>query len=295
MPLSHLLLALAVVAIWGSNFVVMKAGLATWPPLMFAALRFLLSALPLFVLPRPPVALGWLVFYGLLIGVGQFGFLFYALQADITPGIASLLIQMQVFFTIGLSVVTHGEGVRPVQGLGLLLALAGILVIGVHADASGHGAITATGVALVLTAAFHWALGNIVIKRIGKVDILPFMAWSSLPPAIVLAAASLAIEGTDRIAAAFASSGVGGWSAALWQAVGNTLFGYGAWSWLLARHAAVTVTPMALLVPIFGLGASVLAGQEGLEPWKLLAGALVVTGLAATVWAGGPRSLGREG
>ena len=291
MPLSHLLLALAVVAIWGSNFVVMKAGLATWPPLMFAALRFVLSALPLFVLPRPPVALGWLVSYGLLIGVGQFGLLFYALQADITPGIASLLIQMQVFFTIGLSVLTHRETVRPIQGLGLVLALAGIVVIGVHAHASGHGAITAMGVALVLAAAFNWALGNIVVKRIGKVDILPFMAWSSLPPAIVLVAASLVIEGPDLIAGAFASSGVGGWSAALWQAVGNTLFGYGVWSWLLARHAAATVTPMALLVPIFGLGTSVLAGQEGLEAWKLFAGALVITGLAVTVWAGSRRPL----
>lgn len=65
-----------------------------------------------------------------------------------------------------------------------------------------------------------------------------------------------------------------------WQAAGNTLFGYAAWGWLLVRHAAATVTPLALGVPVFGIGASALWLGEALPAWKLLAAALVLAGLA---------------
>jgi O-acetylserine/cysteine efflux transporter len=285
MPPTHLLLALFVVAIWGSNFAVIKIGLETWPPMLFGALRFGLSALPLLLLARP--AVGWrpLAVYGLLIGVGQFGVLFYAMQRDISPGLASLIIQMQVFFTIGLSALSHREALQPLQALGLGLAITGMALIGWHVSAGG-GAITARGMGLVLFAAFCWALANITVKRLGRIDVLPFIAWSSLWPAVVLALLSLAWEGPERIAVAFAQSGAKAWLAAIWQAVGNTLFGFGVWSWLLARHPAVAVTPMALLVPLFGIGAATLAGQEQLETWKALAAALVIAGLGLNVWIG---------
>ena len=97
----HLWLALVVVAIWGSNFVVIKVALIHLPPLLMAALRFALAVFPLvLLLPRPRVGWGNLAAYGLTIGVGQFGLLFYAMDHDISPGLASLVIQAQVFFLI---------------------------------------------------------------------------------------------------------------------------------------------------------------------------------------------------
>jgi O-acetylserine/cysteine efflux transporter len=62
--------------------------------------------------------------------------------------------------------------------------------------------------------------------------------------------------------------------------VGNSLFGYAAWGWLLARYSAATITPMALLVPLFGMGGSALWLGEGLPAWKLVAAGLVLSGLA---------------
>ncbi len=56
LPLSHLLLALAVVAVWGTNFVVIRAGLDHLPPLLFATLRFAFAFLPAALfLKRPAV------------------------------------------------------------------------------------------------------------------------------------------------------------------------------------------------------------------------------------------------
>ena len=80
-------------AVWGTNFVVIKFGLEHLPPLTLALLRFTLAFFPLaFFLPRPKVGWGNLAAYGMLIGAGQFGVLFTAMRADITPGLASLVV-----------------------------------------------------------------------------------------------------------------------------------------------------------------------------------------------------------
>ena len=83
----HVLLAFAIVAIWGTNFVVIKVGLAAFPPFLFALLRFVFSALPfVFFVRRPDVAWRWLALYGVILGAGQFGLLFYAMRAGAAAG-----------------------------------------------------------------------------------------------------------------------------------------------------------------------------------------------------------------
>ena len=286
LPWRHLLLAIAVVAIWGSNFVVIKVALAVLPPMLLAVLRFAIAFVPAcFLLPRP--AVGWLNLagYGLFVGVIQFGLLYLAMRSEISPGLASLVIQTQVFFTLLLAVRLAGERVVASQWLGLGLAVAGIAVIMLHTD----GSATPLGLAMVLAAALSWACGNLVGKRAGRVNMLAYVVWSSafaVPPLLVLA---LLVDGPERIATALAAAGAGTWAAVLWQSFANTLFGYGCWSWLLARHPAGRIVPMALLVPVFGMGASSWLLGETLPGWKLGAAALVMAGLAINLF--GPRLL----
>ena len=280
LPLRHVLLAIAVVAVWGTNFVVIKFALGTLPPLLFAALRFALAFLPaaLFV-ARPAVRWRTLATYGMLIGAGQFGLLFIAMRADITPGLASLVIQTQVFFTIGLAMWLNRERLRGFQVFALLLAAGGLALIAAHTD----GSTTPLGLALTLLAALCWAGGNGVARSAGRIDMLGFMVWSSLFALPPLLLGSLLLEGPQAIAAGLAHAGPGVWAAVLWQSLGNTLFGYGAWAWLLARHPAATITPMALLVPVFGMTASAWWLNEALPGWKMAAAALVLAGLALNV------------
>ncbi|MBS0500909.1 MAG: EamA family transporter [Burkholderiaceae bacterium] len=273
----HLLLILAVVAVWGTNFVIIKFALAHLPPLLLAALRFALAAFPLVLLVRRPAASwGNLALYGLAIGVGQFALLFYGMQRDITPGLASLVVQAQVFFTVGLAVLIDKERLRPYQWVAALIALTGIVIIASHTD--GH--TTLAGLLLTLGAAFFWALGNVASRAAGPVDVLAYVAWSSLfavPPLLLL---SWALEGWPRIASGLAQADAATWAAVVWQSLGNTIFGYGVWAWLLARYPAATVAPFSILVPVFGIGASALLMGEALPPWKLLAAGLVMAGLA---------------
>jgi len=283
LPARHFLIALAVVAVWGTNFVVIMFALAHLPPLALATLRFFFALVPaIFFLPRPRVSWANLAAYGVLIGAGQFGLLYIALRHDIAPGLASLVIQVQVFFTIGLSMTATRERVRPFQWLALALAVAGIVLIGAHVDASAArgGTTSGLGLALILAAALGWAGGNTVSRAAGLVDALAYVVWSSLFSVVPLALLSFAFEGWPAIRAGLAGADTATWAAVLWQSVGNTLFGYAAWGWLLARHPAATIAPMALLVPVFGMGAAMVWLGEPLPAWKLVAAALVIGGLA---------------
>ena len=280
LPLRHIALALLVVAVWGTNFTVIKVALAELPPLLFACLRFTFMLLPaVFVLKRPRVKWRYLAIYGFLIGFGQFGLMFIAMQRDVTPGLASLIVQMQVFFTIGLFVWRAGERLRPYHWVALLLGFAGLATIMAYTD----GSTTPLGVALMLAAAASWAGGNLAARIADPADMLAFVVWSSLfaaPPLLVL---SLLSEGWDAVAGSLGGAGWGSWAAVLYNAAGAGIFGYVAWGWLLQRHQAASVMPMALLVPVFGMTVSLLWLGEPLPLWKVAAAALVISGLAITI------------
>jgi O-acetylserine/cysteine efflux transporter len=277
LPWRHVLLAIAVVAVWGSNFVVIKIALAHLPPLLFATLRFALAFLPAaFFLKRPAVPWLHLAAYGVLIGAGQFGLLYIAMERSISPGLASLVIQTQVFFTIGLAMWFTAERVRPSQWFALALAALGLGIIIAHRG----GDVTPFGLALTLLAALCWAGGNLVAKAGGTVNMLAYVVWASLfavPPLLLL---SLLLEGLPAIEAGLRNADAWTWAAVLYQSLGNTMFGYASWGWLLARHPAATVSPFALLVPVFGMSTSAVLMSEPLQPWKLIAAALVLSGLA---------------
>lgn len=271
-------------AIWGSNFVVIKAALAHIPPLSFAALRFSLAFVPaVFFLKRPDVPIRNLAAFGLLIGVGQFGFLYIAMRSFIAPGIASLVMQTQVLFTIGLAVWVAREKAKVYQMATVALGAAGLLTILSHTD----GATTVLGLGLALVASFSWALGNTVQRATPAANPLAFVVWSSafsVPPLIFL---SMLMEGPHALPDAILHSSPGVWAAIAWQSFGNSLFGYAVWGYLLARHSAAAVAPWALLIPVFGMAASALYLGEPLPLWKLAAAALIISGLAINIL--GPR------
>ncbi|MEJ7935002.1 EamA family transporter [Sphingobium sp. AN558] len=277
---SHALLALAVVAVWGTNFVVIRLALDHLPPLLFATLRFCFAFLPAALIVRRP-AVSWrsLAGYGLFIGFGQFGLLYIAMRDQISPGLASLVVQSQVFFTIALAMYFSGERVRSFQIVALLLAVGGLGLILSHSD----GSTTPLGLMLVIMAAMSWAIGNHIVKISGATNMLAYVVWASLFSVPPLFLGSFLLEGPAAMEAGVMQADALTWAAVLWQSVGNTLFAYAAWGWLLTRHPAATVTPTALLVPVFGMGASAWLLGEAMPAWKLGAALLVMGGLAINI------------
>lgn len=281
----HQLQALLVTTIWGTNFVFIYIGLQEFPPFTFATLRFLLVAFPLILfLPKPDIPWRYLIAFGVFIGFGQFGFLFWAMQDDITPGLASLVVQAQVFFTILLAVWLFSESMKRIQLTALTISFTGLALIGFYTD----GETTVLGLFMVLIAALSWAGGNITVKKAGKVDLIAFLAWSSIfsvPPLLIMA---LWLEGSDLMISSITQASAKAWGVVIWQTVGNTLIGYGLWNSLLHRYPAAAIAPWALLVPVSGMSASALFLGEVLPWWKILAAALIMSGLVINLFANHP-------
>lgn len=269
-------------AVWGTNFVVIKISLDSFPPFLFAALRFTFAFLPLaFFMPRPKVSWGNLCAYGLAIGVGQFGILFFAIDGRISPGLASLVVQTQVFFTIGLAMFFAKERLRLYQAVAVSVSMAGLAIIGLHTDAD----TTFIGLVLIVFAGLSWGIGNTVSRRAGSINMLSYVVWASafsLPPLFLI---SWIFEGGwEQMSASISSAPIAAWIGVFWQSWGNTIFGYAAWAWLLSKHPAVVVAPAPLLVPIFGMGASAYFLSEPLPLWKILAAGLVIAGLVVNLF-----------
>lgn len=281
MPLKDVLLALVVIAVWGLNFVVIKIGLQGVPPLLLGALRFLLVLFPaIFFIPRPRLPWRWLLAYGMTISLGQFAFLFYAMAAGMPAGLASLVLQAQAFFTLLFAVPLLGERVRAGQLLGLLVAAAGLTLIGLR---SGPG-MTLAGFALTLCAASMWALGNIVTRRIGKVDILGLVVWGALVPPLPFLALSLWLEGPATLERAMLGLDLQSLLAIVYLAFAATMLGYGLWGRLLSRYPASQVAPFSLLVPVVGLSASALLLGERLDIQQGAGVGLVLAGLLVNLY-----------
>lgn len=282
LPASHLLLALAIVAVWGTNFVVIKLSLDAFPPFLFAALRYTFAFLPLALfLPIPKVSWINLCIYGVAVGVGQFGILYFAIDGRISPGLASLVIQTQVFFTIGFAMFFAKERLRIYQMLAVAIAMTGLATIALHTDAS----TTFLGLALVVFSGLSWGVANTVSRKAGSINMLSYVVWASvfaIPP--LYAMAFFFEGGWGNISTSITSAPLGAWAGVLWQSWANTLFGYGAWAWLLSKHPAAVVAPAPLLVPIFGMGAAAYFLAEPLPLWKILAAGLVITGLVINLF-----------
>ena len=278
-----LLLALVVIIVWGMNFVVIMIGLDDVPPMLLGALRFLLAAVPaVFFIKRPQVPLRWMLAYGLTISLGQFAFLFTAMKYGMPAGLASLVLQSQAFFTLFFAAMFLGERIRAANLLGLVIAACGLALIGAQ---SGLG-MTLSGFVLTICAASMWALGNIVTRKVGKVNLVGLVVWGSLVPPLPFLVLSLWIEGPQVIETAL--RGIG-WQTILvlaYLAFGATILGYGLWSRLLSCYPANQVAPFSLLVPVVGLtSASVLLGER-LGTWQLGGALLVMIGLAVNVCGG---------
>lgn len=274
-----LVLALLVILVWGVNFAVIKVGLVGVPPLLLAALRFMLAAFPaLLFFKAPKVPLRLYLAFGLTMSVGQFAFLFSAIHVGMPSGLASLVLQSQSFFTLVLTAMWLRERWQGNQLAGLLLAAGGLVLIG-----CAHGAsMPLAGFLLTVAAAAMWACGNIVSRSVGRhgpMNQLAFVVWASLVPPLPLLALSWWLEGPVAITAALQDFRMQSFASVAYLAWAATLFGYAVWTFLLSRYPVNRVAPFTLLVPLVGLSTGWLAFGEVLQPVHFAGGALLMVGL----------------
>ena len=286
---AHALLALLVTAIWGFNFVVIKVGVAQVPPLLLTGLRFLFAALPaVFFIRRPSVGWPWIVGYGTFIGVLQFGLLFVSIRLGMTAALASVVMQLQVFFTIGFAAFLLGERSKPIQILGAVVAFSGMGVIA----AGRWSGPELLPFLLCLLAALSWGIANLIVKMSGEKNALSMIVWASLAAPLPLFVMSYLFEDHAAIAQAVLYPSVLLVVSVAFLAWPATILGFGVWSFLLSRYPANLVSPFALLVPVFGISSGVIFLGEPFGSAAIIGSLLVMAGLVLTVL--GPRILGNR-
>lgn len=276
MPFAHLLLALLVVFVWGINFIFVKLGLEEISPLLLCAVRFLLASVPaVFFIKPPAVPFRIIASYGLIMFALQFSLLFIGLRVGMTPGVASLLMQVQVFFSMFFAVMFLGEQPRIGQIIGALISFMGIGVVALHFD---HN-VSLLGFLCILAAAASWGVGNLITKKINSANLIAVIVWSSFVACLPMFLLSLLFEGPSSIVTTYEQLTWKGILSLLYIVYISTWVGYGVWNWLISRYPVGMIVPFTLLVPVVGILSSVLVLGEPFYLWKLVAGLLVISGL----------------
>jgi O-acetylserine/cysteine efflux transporter len=270
------LLAILITAIWGLNFSVIKLGLTSLDPFTLASVRFLLCALPLvFFIKKPDIPMLYVALYGVLFGVGLWGMVNLGIYFGVSSGIASLVLQASVFFTIIMGALFLQEKIQKVKIVGFTLAILGLIFILNLTD----GSITYAGLVLVIIGALSWSIANVVVKKSGATKIFSLMVWSSLFSPIPLMLLAYLTQGQDVFSNFLTNIDGKAVFSILFQAYPTTLFGYWVWNTLINKYDISKVAPLSLLVPIFGLLGSYVIFSEAMSMGKIIACALIVGGL----------------
>lgn len=276
MPLPHILLAILVAFIYGTAFVAIKLSVSELPPLLVTGYRYLFAALPLvFFVRRPEIAIRWLAAYGVMQGVVMFGLIFSAIRLGMPPGLASLVVQLQVFFTVIFAFMIYGERPTAAQTTGATLGFCGVAVIG----ASNSTVSPVLPFLMVIASGAAWGMANIIAKAAKPTAMLGFIVWSSLFAPVPLFLLSMAFESTrfglpDDMPSATAIASIA------YLAYPTTVFAFAAWVFLLRRYPAASVTPYALLVPVFGMTSTAIVFAERFPLLTAIGSLLVFIGLA---------------
>ncbi|MCH5687775.1 EamA family transporter [Niabella sp. W65] len=272
----HLFLALFTVLIWGLNFIAIHYGLNGFPPLLLCAVRFGLAALPwVFILPRPKAPVKYIVGYGIFTFVMQFGLLFSGIYMGLSTGLASLVLQVQVFFSMGLAAFffTDKPGIWKICGS--LISFAGIGIVAFHMGDSA----SLIGLVLTVLAALSWSAGNMFSKKVDAESPLSLVVWGNLVAFPFMVGLSFFIEGPERIVSSLQNISLPTVLAILYIVYLSTHVGYGIWGYLLNSYATAAVVPFTLLIPVIGFVSAALILNEPLPFWKIGASIFVMVGL----------------
>ena len=267
-------MAVAVPVIWGMGFIVAKATMSHFSPILLMALRFSLTALCLVWIFRPPLRLFKDLFWIALVSAAiQYSLTFNGLNG-IDASTAALLVQLEVPFGLLLAWVALGDHITFRQMAGMFISFAGAVLILGEPRLAGN-LIYAF---MVVGGAFVWAVGQVMIKRINETNGFMLISGVAMFAAPQLFIASALLE-TDQIAQ-IQSASVSVWAGVVYLAIVMTGIGYALWYRLLGLYPVSQVMPFLLLLPVTSVAGGMWLLGESLTMKIALGGALAILGVA---------------
>ncbi|WP_416896254.1 MAG: EamA family transporter [Minwuia sp.] len=270
------LLAVLAALIWGGTYPFSALALQDTPPMFFTALRFSCAACFILIVPRPRIPVLKLLLLGLFLGAALFALTFIAMTQGLSASLASVLVHVQAFFTILISMVVFGERMNRRQLLALLITGAGITVLAVDRGQAG----SAVALLLIMLAALSGGIGNNIMKSLGQTDMFRVSVWMTAVPPLPLFALSYALEGDGTVSGLIDTITWPTIIALAYSSVLATIVVFAIWGRLLVAYSSAAVAPFFLLVPVFAVALSAIILGETLSAMQITGGVLVFAGLA---------------
>ncbi len=281
--------AVALMVVWGVNFVVTKVVLAGLGVGGFLFLRFLLMPLCGFVLLvaiyRRHIAKSWperqdlprFVAAGLIGHTAHVGSVMWGIDLS-TPFSSSLVLTSSPLFTLLILAVLGAERLQRRQVVGTLAAFAGIVLFLSDKFAAGF-ARAGFGDLLLIVAASLFSLYTVIAKplveKYGPLNLMCYSLLFGAPPMLLLTLNAF-------VEAPLASLSAGVWFATFWAIVVSSFVGWLGWAWINSVRGIARSAPLQYLMPpIAGLTAWATIGET--FTWLKLAGAAVA--MAGIAWA----------
>jgi O-acetylserine/cysteine efflux transporter len=280
-------LAVMVAVIWGLAFVVSRIALEEFSPALMTALRFTVAAIPCLFVRKPDVSWPLLIAISGALFLGQFLAQAYGIAGGVPVGLASVIVQSQALFTIAFAIVAFREMPTPMQGLGIGIATAGLLMI---CGTVGYD-FSVGAFAVLMISPISFAIGNLLLRRAREVPMFDLFAWLCLVPPLPLLALTMLTDGPRATSNSLIHISLTGLACMLALGGISTSIAYWLWGRLLRNYTAAQVVPFALLVPFVGSAASAIVFGERFGPLRFAGMLIVVCGIAVMLLSKRSKSL----
>lgn len=270
----HMLGALFVMALWGTNFAVSRYTLGEFSPMLLMALRYLVVAvllLPFVKVPRGQMR--QIFFYSIVLGGVHFPLMLHGMLGA-EASTASIVIQLQVPFASLMAAYFFKDALGWRRGVGMGIAFTGVALI---ASRGGGGASDPLHLGLIVLAAGAFAFSNIQVKWMGAVDAFQLNAYMALFAVPQLAFYSLLLE--DGQMEQVMNASLGGWLGFAYMVVMSTIIAYAIWQPMVKQYDVNQTIPFLMLVPVFGVASGVLWLGEAMSWALVVGGGLVIAGV----------------
>jgi O-acetylserine/cysteine efflux transporter len=275
-------IAVLVAVIWGSGFIASRLALNEFSPELMTALRFAVAALPCLFLRKPGVSWPVLLAISSTLFLGQFLAQAYGISHGVPVGLSSVIVQSQALFTIALAAVIFREVPTPMQGVGIAISTAGLLMI---CGTVGYD-FSVAAFAMIMVSPICFAAGNILLRKASGAPMFDLFAWLSLTAALPLVLIALVSNGPASTWQQLTHASVTALACILFVGLVTTCLAYWLWGRLLRDHPAAQVVPFALLVPFVSSAASSVVFGERFGPLRLIGMITVIGGIAVMLLFG---------
>ncbi len=280
-------IALLVAVTWGFGFIASRLALNEFSPELMTTLRFSIAALPCLFLRKPDVSWPVLIAISSSLFLGQFLAQAFAIAHGVPVGLSSVIVQSQALFTIALAAVIFREIPTPMQGVGIAIATAGLLMI---CGTVGYD-FSVAAFATLMISPVAFAIGNLSLRKASGAPMYDLFAWLCLTAAVPLVVLTLIANGPVPTWHELMHASLTAVVCMLFLGGITTSVAYWLWGRLLRDYPAAQVVPFALLVPFVGAAASSVVFGETFGPLRLAGMVTVIGGIAVMLLAKRPQTL----